>query len=413
MNISAFLANKTYKNLSKSFTRRIIQISIAATALSLSVIIIAQAVFSGFQKEIAQKVFGFWGHIHITDMQVNRSIEPIPMRQTDTLLNDIQSAFQDEQGNHLLNMQSFVVLPGILSSKNNGEGLFLKGIDQHFDWQYFSSFLKKGNGITIEEGDFVRTILLSEQTARNLQVDTGQSVIAHFVIDGQHIQRKLKVCGIYRTGLEEYDKKFALCDLKLLQHILQWKSNQVTGLEVFVNDVTQVEKWNDKLYKEVLPTNFYSESIRSKFPNIFEWLSLQDINKRFILILVLLVCIINMATMLMILMLERVHMIGVLSALGLNLWEQRKIFIRYAAFILIKSMLIGNLIGIGLCAIQKKWELIKLSEADYYLDHAPVDLNVFSLILTNALFFIVVILFLLLPSYYISRIKPVNALKFR
>ena len=140
---------------------------------------------------------------------------------------------------------------------------------------------------------FSRSILLSEQSAKKLDITTGGSLIAHFIINGNQIKRKLKVCGIYRTGLEEYDQKFALVDMRLLQGVLQWTPEQVTGLELFSNRLSDVEKINEFIYNEILPTEIYSETIRSKYPNIFEWLSLQDINKRFILGLILLVCIGN------------------------------------------------------------------------------------------------------------------------
>ena len=238
-------------------------------------------------------------------------------------------------------------------------------------------------------------------------------MIAHFIINGNQIKRKLKVCGIYRTGLEEYDQKFALVDMRLLQGVLQWTPEQVTGLELFSNRLSDVEKINEFIYNEILPTEIYSETIRSKYPNIFEWLSLQDINKRFILGLILLVCIINMATTLLILILERTHMIGILSTLGLGQWNQRKIFIRYGVKLLVKGMLYGNIIGLGLCFIQWKWKFIKLSEADYYLDHAPISFNPTLLIFLNLVFFITITISLLVPSYFVSKIRPVNALKFR
>lgn len=199
----------------------------------------------------------------------------------------------------------------------------------------------------------------------------------------------------------------------MLQQVLQWEPAEVTGIEVFAKDIQLVSELNDFLYEEILPSNLYSETIRDKFPNIFEWLSLQDINKRFIIGLILLVCIINMSTTLLILILERTHMIGLLSALGMRSWDQRKVFVRYGVRILTQGMLYGNLIGIGLCLIQWKYKFIKLSEADYYLDHAPVSLNPWTWLIVNVIFFVVISSSLLIPSYLVARIKPVNALKFR
>jgi len=387
-----------------------------STALSLSVVIVSSSVFEGFQKLIAQKVFGFWGHIHITDMQVNRSIEPYAIKHSDSikaLIKNADFSSADLSSDVIRKLESFVVLPAIVGIDAQYDGLFLKGIEADFDWAFLGQFLKSGRLPVLSDSLFSRDILISEQTALKLSLKPDQSILANFVIDGKQIKRKLKVCGTYRTGLEEYDRKFALVDIRMLQQVLQWSPDEVTAIEVFAQDIQEVSALNMFLYEEILPSNLYSETIREKFPNIFEWLSLQDINKRFIIGLILLVCIINMSTTLLILILERTHMIGLLSALGMRSWDQRKVFVRYGIKILTKGMLFGNIIGIGLCLIQWKWKLIKLSEADYYLDHAPVSLNPWTWLVVNLIFFVVISASLLIPSYLVAKIKPVNALKFR
>ncbi len=387
-----------------------------STALSLSVVIVSSSVFEGFQKLIAQKVFGFWGHIHITDMQVNRSMEPYALKHSDSikaLIHNADFSSADLSSDVIRKLESFVVLPAIVGIDAQYDGLFLKGIEADFDWAFLGQFLKSGRLPELSDSLFSRDILISEQTALKLSLKPDQSILANFVIDGKQIKRKLKVCGTYRTGLEEYDRKFALVDIRMLQQVLQWSPDEVTAIEVFAQDIQEVSALNIFLYEEILPSNLYSETIREKFPNIFEWLSLQDINKRFIIGLILLVCIINMSTTLLILILERTHMIGLLSALGMRSWDQRKVFVRYGIKILTKGMLFGNIIGIGLCLIQWKWKLIKLSEADYYLDHAPVSLNPWTWLVVNLIFFVVISASLLIPSYLVAKIKPVNALKFR
>jgi lipoprotein-releasing system permease protein len=246
-----------------------------------------------------------------------------------------------------------------------------------------------------------------------LRVDTGQSIVLNFLINEQSVKRKMHITGIYNTGLGEYDRKFALIDKMLLQQILQKDSTEVTGIEVFCNDILQADKINDYLYEEILPSNWYSETIRSKYPNIFEWLALQDVTKYFILLLILAVCIINMSTTTMILIFERTHMVGVLTVLGMTRWTQQKIFLRYASRILLSSIVIGNLIGYGLCFIQNKYKLLKLSESDYYLSYVPIDMSVMPVIILNILFFTLILLFLFLPTIIVQSIQPVKALKFR
>lgn len=376
--------------------------------------IISQSIFNGFQKEIAQKVFGFWGHIHITDIQSNRSIEPITIKLTEGLLDSlsffIPPGYTESPIKHV---QRFLVYPSIAGSKEEFEGLFIKGLDSDFDWNFFSEFLNRGRILHSSDSGWVREILISEETANRLNVDTGHYVILNFIVDNEHLKRKLKVVGVFNTGLGEYDRRFALADIHMLQQIMHKGPSDVTGLELFCKNIIQTDSVSNYIYENILPLNLYSESIREKFPNIFEWLSLQNTNKLFILFLIMAVCLINMSTTVMILILERTHMIGVLTVLGMSPWNQRKIFLRYAARILMWSMLLGNAIGYGLCLFQKKYHLIHLSESDYYLSYAPVDLSILPILMLNLIFFIVIILSMIIPSLIIQSIRPVKALRFR
>lgn len=414
MSASEFIASRSFYSFKKSFTRRILYLSVLATSLSLAVILIAQSIFNGFQKEIAKKVFGFWGHIHITDLQSSQRLDPIPIRLDDSVVARMYGVRSSQTGNPLVeHVQSFIVLPGILSASGQSEGLFFKGVGRDFRWNFFSDFLVGGRVLHPDDSAHHRELLLSDETARRMKIKPGDPVVLNFVVRGELLKRRLIVAGVYNTGLAEYDRKFALTDVRLLQNLLKLDSSEITGIEVFCKDVLEAETANRILYDEVLPENWYSETIREKFPNIFEWLSLQTVNKVFLLSLILAVCIINMATTLMILILERTHMIGVLTVLGMPLREQRKIFLWYAARILGWSMVIGNGIALPLLYIQHRFQAIKLSEADYYLDHAPVDLSIGPVVLINALFFAIVLLSLILPSWLVSSIKPVKALKFR
>ena len=414
MNLSAYISRKTFLSFRKSFTRSIIRISIIATALSLSVMIISQSIFNGFQKEIAQKVFGFWGHIHITEIQSNRSIEPMTIKLTEGLLDSlsffIPPGYTESPIKHV---QRFLVYPSIAGSKEEFEGLFIKGLDSDFDWNFFSEFLNRGRILHSSDSGWVREILISEETANRLNVDTGHYVILNFIVDNEHLKRKLKVVGVFNTGLGEYDRRFALADIHMLQQIMHKGPSDVTGLELFCKNIIQTDSVSNYIYENILPLDLYSESIREKFPNIFEWLALQNTNKLFILFLIMAVCLINMSTTVMILILERTHMIGVLTVLGMSPWNQRKIFLRYAARILMWSMLLGNAIGYGLCLFQKKYHLIHLSESDYYLSYAPVDLSILPILMLNLIFFIVIILSMIIPSLIIQSIRPVKALRFR
>ena len=394
--------------------------------------VMASSLINGFQKEISQKIFGFWGHIHITDTNINRSFEAIPIDRNQDFypaLDTFQSItypgyktmFGREYGEMVPlkteggidHIQSFILLPGIIQAKKQIEGIVLKGYGKDFDFQRLNKFIKKGKAPVLQDTIIDDGIILSQQTADRLALDIGDPMILFFFQDGDQLRRKFSVKAIYKTGLEEYDQKFALVDMRRLQNVLGWEENLISGFEVFIENINDLDPINEYIYLDVIPGDLYSESIRNKFPAIFEWLELQDINELVILLLLVLVAIINMVTALMILILERSMMIGLLKSLGSTDWMIRKIFLYKAGLIILNGLFWGNLIGIGLCWLQKKFEFIKLSEADYYLSTAPVDLNIWLILLINVLTLSVILLFLLIPSYLVTKIQPVNALRFK
>lgn len=414
MKFYQFVARKSFTSFKKSFTKTIIRLAITATALSIAVMILSLSIFNGFQKEISNKVLGFWGHIHITEIQAETNTDPASIIINDSLLSNIsQLTLPGKEKSAIRHIQSFIVQPSILSKDKQYDGVFIKGVGQDFDWDFFKNFLVKGALIKPTIDDFSREILLSEETANRLNCNPGDNLILNFIVNGSVIKRKVELAGIYNSGLAEYDRKWALSDINLLRHVLQKSNDEVTGIEVFCNNISEAESVNEELYQSILPVNLYSETIRQKLPAIFEWLSLQDINKIFILCLILLVCIVNMCTILMILILERTHMIGVLMVLGMKTWELRKIFLHYAVSILAWSLFLGNIVGLGLCYIQQKFKIVKVSQADYYLSYAPIDIDLTIILLLNIGIACLILICLIIPSWIVSTIKPVNALKYR
>jgi lipoprotein-releasing system permease protein len=213
--------------------------------------------------------------------------------------------------------------------------------------------------------------------------------------------------------LEEYDRKFALCDIRQVQNLLGWESNQVAGFEIWLDDLRDLDLYNQYIYDEVLPPELLAVSIRDKFPSIFEWLELQDYNEVVILSLMLAVAIINMITALLVLVLERTNMIGILKALGAANSRIRQIFLYHAAVITLLGMFWGNLIGLGFCFLQDKFHFIQLNEADYYLSYAPVKINWLAVTGINLGTLAITLIFLLLPSLVVSSISPVRAIRFK
>ncbi|MCB9276850.1 MAG: ABC transporter permease [Lewinellaceae bacterium] len=435
MKFEAFIARRVAASGQQSFSRLILRIAVAAVALSVAVMICANALIAGFKNEISSKIFGFWGHIHITDTDINRSLlEAFPVKKEQSFypyldtIRQVQYTMEENWFGQrvervhrtkggIRHIQVFAIKPGIIEAGKKGdrdiEGIILKGVGQDFDWDFIGQYIKRGRRLNMPDSAMSREILISEQTASRLQADTGDSFIVHFVEKGEQLQRRFTVSGIYRTGLEEYDRKFALIDIRQIQRLLGWTEDQVSGFEVFIDDIDDLEALTDYIYFEQLPSDLYAESIRDKMPEIFDWLDLQDINEAVILGLMVIVAIINMVTALMILILERANMIGILKSLGSANWSIRKIFLYYAAYIIGLGLFWGNLIGIGLCLLQSRFEFIRLSEENYYLSTAPIELQFWPILLLNIGTLIVTLAFLIIPSYLVTSISPVKAIRFK
>lgn len=430
MNLEFFLAKRAFKDR-QSFSGLIIRIAVVAVALSLSVMIVSMAVISGFKHQIGEKIFGFWGHIHVTSTQVNRSTgEAVPISLNQPFYPSLEEIgqinYQDyptlfgyelpptEATTHggIRHIQAFAMKPGILKTKDEIEGIILKGIGKDFDWSFFDKYLVEGVPLTFTD-TVGNGILISKQTAARLNLKLGDKLIFNYVLDQDGLARAFRVQGIYKTGLEEYDRKFALADLRKVQQALGWEADQVGGFEVFIDDLRDLDVFTEYIYVNELPGELYCENIREKYPAIFEWLALQDINEVVILALMLIVGLINMVTALMILILERTNMIGTLKALGQTNWGIRKIFLYHAGYIILLGLFWGNLAGIGFCLLQQKFGIIQLSEENYYLSTAPVELNFWTVLALNAGTFLVTLVFLVLPSWLVARISPVKAIRFK
>jgi len=432
LNLPFFIARRIAFSAGNSFSKVILRIAIAAVALSVAVMIASTALIAGFKTEISRKIFEFWGHIHISDTGYALSYEPqpIPERQAfypslDTLRHigyteeETIAGFatgreiEKQSRGGIRHIQVFAHKPGIIRTKTALEGILLKGVSKDFDWGNLTPYLVEGRVITMQDSAPSRDIIISRQTADRLQVGVGDKFIVHFVKEREQLRRLFQICGIYKTGLEEYDRKFALCDIRQTQNLLGWNDNEVAGFEIWLDDLRDLDLYNDYIYNEVLPPELLSVSIRDKFPAIFEWLQLQDYNEIVILGLMLAVAIINMITALMVLLLEHTSLIGILKALGETNGRIRQIFLYYAAVITLTGMFWGNLIGLGFCYLEDKFHFIQLNEADYYLSYAPVQFNWYAIIGVNIGTLVITVIFLILPALWVSTIAPVRAIRFR
>ena len=431
MSVDRFIARKLQLKESASFTRVIVNIAVVAVGVSLGVVLLTSALIKGFKEEIESKVFGFWGHIHVTHIDSDRSVEAKTLKLDQQLIDSIQSldkvSFRSadyivtsqnrnkktEVSNAgIKHIQRFITLPGILSAGDAFEGMLFKGVGEDYDWSRMNSWIVKGRSIEYDSLSENRSIHVSQVTADRLELDTGDHVIVHFIRDQAQLRRRFEVAGIYNTGLLEYDRKFALVDLQVLNRILGWEPNQIAGIEVFVDDLDDVELINDYLYVEMLPADVASETIRSRFPEIFEWLELQDINEWVLMVILFIIAVVNMVTVLIILILERTKMIGILKSLGSPNASIRGIFIWLAVKIVWRGLVFGNLLALGIGMLQEKYRFIRLNEADYYLDYAPVHFDWIKILAINFGFVALIFLVLLLPAALINRLDPVKSMKF-
>jgi lipoprotein-releasing system permease protein len=413
LNLEFFIARRLIldKETKKTISRSMLNIAVIGVALSLAVMIISVAIVTGFKFEITNKIVGFGSHIQILNFDSNESYETQPIRKDQEFLGRLKSK------PYVVNIQEFATKAGIIKSGTDIQGVVLKGIGSDFDWSFFKNYITKGNIFTVQDSARTNMVLISRYIASLLKLDVGDEFIMYFIQDPPRM-RRFEVSGIYETSLEEFDRTFVLADIKHIQRLNDWDEDQVSGFEITVNDFKHL----DELTNDVMNTvgfGFEDDgsrlrviNINEKYPQIFDWLNLQDMNVLIILLLMLIVAGVNMVAGLLILILDRTNMIGILKALGAVNVSIRKIFLYQSGFLIIKGLFWGNLIGLGICLIQKYFEILKLDQTSYYLTAVPVNLSFYNLLGLNVVTCLVILLILIIPSVVISRISPVKAIKF-
>ncbi|MDZ4205384.1 MAG: FtsX-like permease family protein [Bacteroidales bacterium] len=405
MKLEFFIARKLANKSQSGFSDPIMRIAIVAVALALAVMIIAVAIVTGFQREIREKVIGFGGHIQITSFDSNESYETAPISREQPFLETLIS--QPE----ISHIQVFATKPGIIRTETDIEGIVLKGVDQDFDWSFFSQKLSSGSLLQLGDTSTSNGILISRKLASLLHLKPGDDARMYFIIDNLVRARRFNIEGIYNTGLEEFDKMVVLCDIRHIQRLNGWDNNQIAGFEVLINDFKQLDAIAEKVYQSV-GYDLNAQSVKDVYPQIFDWLKLQDMNVIIVLTLMTLVALITMISALLIIILERTNTIGIFKALGYENSNIRIVFIIIAANITLKGMLWGNAIGLALAGAQKHFGLIKLSEESYYVSVVPIDIDWLYLLLLNAGTLIVCLAVLVIPSIVISSITPVKTIRF-
>ncbi len=416
MNTELFISNRLFfdKTNKQFLSKKIIRIALFGIALGLAVMIISVAVITGFKTEIRNKVIGFGSHIQIVNYESRNTYELPPISKNQSFLGKLDST------DYIKNIQVFATKPGMIKTDESIQGIVFKGVEPGYNWAFFQKNLVEGELPQLNDTSRVNEILLSENVSKLLKLKIGDSAVLYFVNENEVTPRmlQLKICGIYRTSLEEFDNLFIVGDIKQVQRLNDWQSDQISGFEILVSEFDKI----DDIEREIQNLVIYygqendailrTESITRQYPQIFDWLSILDMNVWVILSLMVLVAGFNMISALLVLILERSTMIGVLKALGSPNWSIRKVFLYLSVFLTSRGMLWGNAIGIALILLQKVFHIIKLNPATYYVDVVPVNFNIIHILLLNAGCLIVTTFMLIIPSYLVSKISPDKTIRF-
>lgn len=405
MNFERFIAKRIVNSSERSFSKLIVGIAITGITLGLAVMIISFAIISGFKNEIQEKITGFAGSVQITAYDLNSSYESTPINRNQDFLKTISNNYKIKK------IEPFAYKAGIISSSGDIEGIVLKGVDQNFDWDFFADKLLEGSLPTYTDSINSNQVLISSYTANRLSLKNGDSFTMFFVQDPIR-KRKFTISGIYSIGMEDLDKIFVMADIRQIQKLNDWLPTEVGGFEIVANSGFELNDVAQLVSLEVGP-ELNSLSVAERYPQLFEWLDLLDVNADVILVLMLLVASINMISALLIMILERTNMIGILKALGAGNRSIRKVFIYNAIYLIGYGMLLGNIIGIGFCYLQSQFHFFKLDQESYYLSSVPIDMNIQTILLLNAGTLITSLLMLIIPSSLVSSISPLKAIRFK
>ncbi|TMM58054.1 ABC transporter permease [Maribacter algarum] len=413
MNFEYFIAKRLIRGGADkiSISAPIIKIAIAAIALGILMMLIAIATGDGLKVKIREKVTAFNGHIQIYNYDNNDSdvsVVPVSLEQ------DFYPEFKNVDG--IVHVQAVASKAGVIRTEETFEGMIAKGVGKEYNWKVLEEYLIEGQ-LPNYTGDLNDEVLMSRIMANRLQLKTGDTFFSVFFKDDSSKsstpnQRKFKITGIYDSGFEEIDGVLVFVDIRHIQRMNKWDSNQVGNFEVFLNDYDDIREKTLEIHGKTFST-LDTQNIQNKYRNIFEWIGLFDFNTALIIGIMILVAGINMITALLVLILERTQMIGILKALGSSNWSIRKVFLYNATYLIGIGLLWGNIIGLGVIWLQSKYKLFKFpNPKEYYIEYIPVHINFWTILILNIGVLLLCLLMLLLPSYIITKITPVKAIKF-
>ncbi|WP_278034936.1 ABC transporter permease [Flavobacterium nitratireducens] len=410
MNLEYFIAKRliTAKDNKSSISAPIIKIAISAIAIGMIMMIVSVATGIGLQQKIREKISAFNGHIIIANYDNNQSDATlVPVSKNQKFYPKFTSVPDVDH------IQAVATKAGIIRTADAFEGIVFKGVGADYRWDNIKEYLVSGRLPNLL-ASLNPEVIISQYLANRLKLKVGDEFNTFFMKEGQNKLpniRRFKIVGVFSSGFQEFDATYVLGDIRHVQRINKWKSDQIGAFEVFVDDFDNISTVGEQVYEHTAST-LDSQTIVQKYSYIFEWLQLFDFNIVVILIVMILVATINMVVALLVLILERTQMIGIMKAIGANNWSIRKMFLYNASYLIYRGLLWGNLIGVAILLIQKYFGVVELNPENYYVNEAPVYINVFYILLLNVLTVVVCFVVLLIPSYIITKITPVKAIRF-
>ena len=413
MNLEYLIASRTALSAEGNTKPNVmVRIATLSVAVGLAVMIVTMAVVAGFKRDISQKMSGFTSHVQVSYIRSANSLESTPILRNDRVEELICSA----EG--FRSMSIYALKGGVIKSGEGVVGVMLKGVADDYDNGFFGKALVEGEMPRI--GDSVRhkDILLPKVVADRLDLRVGDRVEMLFVEEDALPHRdRFKICGLFATGMDEMDEKFALTDIRNVQRLSGWDAQTITGYEVNIDDFSRVAEFTDNLNMSLLfeggdeAVNIAAISVEELYGVIFGWLKTHDVNAVVIITIMIAVALFNMMSALLIMVLERTRMVGVLKALGMNNGSLQRIFLYRASFLVVRGILWGNAVGIGLCLLQKWTHLLKLDSSGYMLSEVPIAFG-WWLLWLNAGVLAVIVLLLVLPARIVASIKPGEAMRY-
>ena len=375
--------------------------------------ILTVSIIIGFKNEIQNKLIGFGSHIQIYNYDNNVSDEPQPISKQQPFLEALKA------NQNISHIEVYATKSGIIKTKTDNEGVLLKGIGKDFDWKFINDNMKLGKPFMVNDTGLSKDIVISKYLADKLELKLNDKMVIYFLTKNPHAQtssyeqraKVFYISGIYETGYEDIDKRLVLVDIGQIQRLNFWTENQIGGFEISIKDFNKIDKAGEEV-NELIGQGVIAQTVKEVNPTVFSWLELQNVNAAVVITLMILVAGINMISALLILILERTNMIGILKALGANNGSIQKIFLYNATYLIGKGLMWGNIIGIGMALFQKYTGTFKLDQATYYVSVIPINISILNIILLNIGTLICCLIMLILPTFIISKITPVKAIRF-